>query len=179
MNRIFYSSDDPNQPKSYEQGVDAAVRTRPPSESFLLVQGPLTPYLRWAGGKPHLQMDDGDLALSRRYAPARLDRWVRQGIHVVGRPDRVFIKLHCHGATDRDRFTLLGEDLPALFTDAEQRYNDGAQYRLHYVTAREMFNIVKATESGSASETAFDFLLPCPSSPRMENGLPGVVSVSK
>ncbi|MGC4043517.1 MAG: hypothetical protein QM758_06900 [Armatimonas sp.] len=96
---------------------------------------------------PRPAMDDGDLASYRRYSPERLDRWVRTGIQVAGRPDRVFIKLHTHGAADANREALLGKDLEAMFSDAEARYNDGKRYRLHYVTAREMFNIVKATES--------------------------------
>ena len=110
----------------------------------MLIQGPLCAALR---GRRFI-MDDADLAHYRRFGPKRLDRWVKCGIHVAGRPDRVFIKLHCHGAEDRNREALLGTDLDALFTDAESRYNDGQHYRLHYVSAREMFNIVKATEEG-------------------------------
>ena len=53
--------------------------------------------------------------------------------------------------------------MDALFTDAEARYNDGKRYRLHYLTAREMFNVVKATEAGIADiETSRDWLLPPP-----------------
>ena len=81
-----------------------------------------------------------------------------------GRPDRLFIKLHCHGAADGNRQALLGEDLPALFSDLEARYNDGQRYRLHYVTARELFNVVKATEAGAPgnAERLVDWLLPPP-----------------
>ena len=30
----------------------------------------------------------------------------------------------------------------------EQTYNDGKRYVLHYVTAREVYNIIKAAEAG-------------------------------
>ena len=30
----------------------------------------------------------------------------------------------------------------------DERYNDGKKFKLHYVTAREMYNIVKAAEAG-------------------------------
>ena len=81
-----------------------------------------------------------------------------------GRPDRIFIKLHCHGAADANRHALLGEDLERMFADAETRYNDGQRYRLHYVTAREMFNIVKATEANVALDipAARDYILKPP-----------------
>ena len=92
-------------------------------------------------------MDDGDIASYRRYAPERLDRWVQAGIHVFGRPDRIFIKLHSHGAADENRLAMLEADLEAMFSDAEARYNDGKTYRLHYVSAREMYNVIQATEA--------------------------------
>ena len=46
----------------------------------------------------------------------------------------------------------------------ESRYNDGKQYVLHYVTAREVYNIIKAAEAGSAGDpnNYRDYLLPPP-----------------
>src|SRR5205807_901208 len=92
------------------------------------------------------------------------DRWIKAGIHVAGRPDRIFIKLHCHGAADGNREPLLGTDFEALFSDAESRFNDGARYRLHYLTAREMFNVIKATEAGVTGDVGGlrDYILPRP-----------------
>lgn len=148
INSIFYAADDPTQPKSYDTGVTIRCGGRA-SGTLLLVQGPL--HVSWKSTRkgPRLAMDDGDLASYRRYTPARLDNWVQTGIQVKGRPDRVFIKLHCHGAADANRAALLDHDLDTMFSDAESRYNDGKNYRLHYVTAREMYNIIKATEANS------------------------------
>lgn len=145
-NAIYYATDDP-RPKSYDRGVPARAGAAGQGD-LLLIQGPLVPYRASRGGIPRLAVDDGDLASYRRYRPERLDRWVQAGIHVQGRPDCLFVKLHTHGAADQNREALLGSDLEALFTDAETRYNDGTRYRLHYVTAREMYNIVKALETG-------------------------------
>jgi hypothetical protein len=163
VNSLHYAVDDPALPKSHDQGEAARVGNTAAS-GLLLVQGPLVPYLDRRGTLPRPAMDDSDLAASRRYEPERLDRWVRAGIHVQGRPDRVFIKLHTHGAPEANREALLGSDLEALFSDAEARYNDGERYRLHYVTAREMFNIIKATEAGAPAPIAElrDWLLPRP-----------------
>ena len=150
-NTIFYATDDPDLPKSHDAGtrIEAGVAE---SGDLLLVQGSLTPYLEKGRGKPRIAVDDGDIASYRRYAPARMDRWVESGIHVKGRPDRVFIKLHSHGAADFNREAMLGSDLEALFSDIEARYNDGKRYRLHYVTAREMYNVAKATEANADCE---------------------------
>ncbi len=146
-NQIYYGMSRADRPKGYDFGQEARVGSQRP-KGLLLVQGPLVPFVARTGGRWRVAVDDSDLASYRRYRPERLDRWVKAGVHVAGRPDRLFIKLHCHGAADRNRSVLLEEDLEAMFSDAEARYNDGARYRLHYVTAREMANIVWATEAG-------------------------------
>jgi hypothetical protein len=43
---------------------------------------------------------------------------------------------------------VLGDDMDKTLTYLEKNYNDGKKYRLHYVTAREAYNIVKAAEAG-------------------------------
>ncbi len=162
VNSIFYGVDDPSRPKSYDRGRPAQIGQRE-TEGLLLVQGPLVPCRR--GVRP--AMDDGDLAGSHRYHPERLDRWVSAGIGVEGRPEWVFVKIHTHGAADGNRSVLLDHDLDALYADAEARYNDGKRYLLHYVTSREVFNLVKAAEAGRPSgeiAEARDWVLPRPGS---------------
>ena len=177
LNSVYYAFDDPNRPKSYDKGE--AVRSGgKETGTLLLIQGPLTPYIKRTAQGPRPAMDDGDLASYRRYAPERLDRWVRAGICVSGRPDRVFVKLHCHGAADANRESLLGHDFEALFADAEARYNDGERFRLHYVTARELFNVVKATEANAPVDinTARDWVLPPPPSASLQK-LPSTAAI--
>ena len=167
-NSIFYAIDDPARPKSYDQGVEACL-AKDGKGDLLLIQGPLMGFRRQGGGgqRNPIAMDDGDLASYRRYAPSRLDRWVRAGIHIRHRPEWVFVKLHCHGAADQNRAALLDNDLNAFFLDAERRYNDGQIYTLHYVTAREMYNLVKAAELRPDLDVASarNWLLPPPQSP--------------
>src|SRR5262249_2781092 len=83
----------------------------------------------------------------------RIDAWARTAIHIAGRPEWVFVKVHTHGAADR---TLAGffadRGLETLFGELERRYNDGRHWRLHYVTAREMYNIARAAEAGHAGD---------------------------
>ncbi len=44
--------------------------------------------------------------------------------------------------------TLLDAPVDSMFEYLESRYNDGENYVLHYVSAREMYNIAKAAEAG-------------------------------
>ena len=59
---------------------------------------------------------------------------------------------------------LLGAPVDAMFSDLEARYNDGHRYVLHYVSTREMVNIVKAAEAGLVGDPDDyrDYWLPKP-----------------
>ena len=61
----------------------------------------------------------------------------------------------------------------ALFDYLDRKYNDGDTYRLHYVTAREAYNIIKAAEMGleGAPSSFRDFLVkPYQNQSNRENG---------
>ncbi|PVE20438.1 hypothetical protein DC522_32370 [Microvirga sp. KLBC 81] len=178
LNSIYYAAGDPACPKCYDRGVPAQHMS-PRHSGVILVQGPLVPHLKPArGGLFRPAMDDGTLTAKLGYSAERLDRWVQARVHVQGRPDWLFIKLSCHGAEDGDREALLSRDLDALFSDAEARYNDGERFRLHYVTAREMYNLIAAAEAGLDGEPGElrDWMIPPPRSPSYqgrEAGLAG------
>ncbi|MDV3254796.1 MAG: hypothetical protein LOX98_05110 [Lysobacter sp.] len=147
INSIYYATDDPGRPKSHDRGTPVKVGGRPEGD-LMLVQGPLG--LNWrerrAGVMPRIE--NADVRASCPPTPARVDAWVRTGIHVQGRPDWVFVKVHTHGTQEHDMDTLLGAPVDAMHDHLERRYNDGKDYVLHYVTARELYNIVKAAEAG-------------------------------
>lgn len=60
--------------------------------------------------------------------------------------------------------TLLGDPMHAMHDHLETTYNDGQRHVLHYVTSREMYNIIKAAEAGMQGNPARyrDFELPPP-----------------
>ena len=62
------------------------------------------------------------------------------------------MKLHTHGADEHNMSVLLGEPMDRMWTYLETNYNDGRRYCLHYVTAYELFQVVKAAESGAVSD---------------------------
>jgi hypothetical protein len=144
-NSIYYAVDDPRQPKSHDRGIPVRVGGMPTGD-LMIIQGPLG--LTRRRGRLLPRPEDGDVTGSNPATPERVDAWVRANIHLPGRPEWVFVKVHTHGAADRNLDGLLHGGFDALFTDLERRYNDDQRWRLHYVTAREMFNIVKAAEAG-------------------------------
>ena len=111
----------------------------------MLIQGPSFPFRKSRSSfKPWIFGDAIDGV--RRVTPARIDAWIRTGISIQGRPECIFVKTHTHGAAQAG--AVLGEEMDEIFTYLEQRYNDGDNWILHYVTAREMYNICKALEAG-------------------------------
>ena len=174
VNSIYYATDDPTRSKSHDTGVPVRVGGSA-SGDLMIIQGPLG--LNWRERKFGLipRIENADVRRSCPPTPARVDAWVRTGVHVVGRPDWVFVKVHTHGTQERDMDTLLGPEMDAMHDHLERTYNDGSRRVLHYVTAREMYNIVKAAEAGHAGNPAEfrDFHLPPPPSSRRRSPNPG------
>ena len=163
INSIYYATDDPLWPKSHDTGVDVCVGGNP-SGDLLIVQGPLA--LNWKSRKFGLlpRIENSDIASTSPATPDRVDNWVRQRIGVAGKPDWVFVKVHTHGCQELNFDTALGESATAMHEYLHQEYNDGKRFLLHYVTAREVFNLIKAAEAGKSGEpNQFkDFVLPPP-----------------
>ncbi len=150
INSIYYATDDPDKPKSYNAGTDVEVNKQP-SGDLMMIQGPLC--LNWRRRKALIlpKIENGNITSDNPPTADRVDLWIKQHIHVRGRPDWIFVKLYTHGAQDRNCEALLGTGghLDSLYSYLEDAYNDGIRYRLHYVAAREMYNIIKAAEAGA------------------------------
>jgi hypothetical protein len=164
VNSIYYAIDDPAHAKSHNTGKQVAVGEAAPNNGLMLIQGPLALNWKWRkfGLIPRIENSD-----VRRTSPPigeRIDCWVNQGISVVGRPEWVFVKIHTHGTQESDHDVLLGASADAMYAHLEKNYNDGKRFVLHYVTAREMYNIAKAAEAGLADSpnNYRDFVLPKP-----------------
>lgn len=145
INRIYYASDDPARPKSHNRGVDVEVG-KAPSGDLMIIPGPLG--LNWKRRKFGIypRIENAEVRRVAPPTPNRINQWVKAHVHVKGRPEWCFVKIHTHGAQDQEMDTLLGKAVDDMYSYLEQHYNDGSRYVLHYVTAREMYNIVKAAE---------------------------------
>ncbi len=147
VNSLYYAKGQDGQCKSHNHGAPVRVGGKR-QDDLMIIQGPLM--LNWKQRKWGLmpRIENSDIRRSMPPTPERVDLWVKAGITVTGRPDWLFIKIHTHGTQDGDMDTLLGEPMDVMHSYLESRYNDGTNYALHYVTAREMYNIARAAEAG-------------------------------
>jgi hypothetical protein len=146
INSIYYAVDDPVRPKSHDRGVDVGTAPRPP-RSLLLVQGPLV--LDWGRRRGGIipSVENGCLQGSQLPTMRRLDLWCRASVRVATRPDWYFVKLHTHGAPEKNQAVLLGKPMIDFHTALAARAAADPRFHFHYVTAREMYNLVRAAES--------------------------------
>jgi hypothetical protein len=144
INSIYYGVSDPHRPKAHDSGPDAKAGTAAPG-GLMMIQGPLA--INW-GAPSHPRPENASLTTNNWGRPDRVRTWLDANIHVQGRPDWLFVKLHTHGAIERDFDALFGDKALALHRHLNEHYNDGKRYRLHYVTARQAYNIAKAAEAG-------------------------------
>ena len=164
INSIYYAKDDPEAPNSHDKGKPARVGGKPWGD-ILMVNGPLM--LNWKKLKKGIfpQIENSDIRKGMEPTKARVDLWVKSNVHVQGRPEWRFIKLHTHGTQEQDMDVLLGKPVDDMFSYLEEKYNDGENYVLHYVNSREMFNIIKAAEHGMSGNPHEyrNYFLPRPS----------------
>ncbi len=161
VNQIYWPIGDRTQARAHERGVRARVG-QVMGDRILMVQGPLA--LARRSGRLGIRIESAALTARDPGTPSRIDTWVSQGIHIAGRPEWTFVKVHTHGAPDAQAASLLGEQGRAMHRALLRRYNDGKRFILHYVTAREMFNIALAAMSGLGGnpDTFRDYSLPAP-----------------
>ena len=144
INAIYYAVDNPGKPKSHDSGIDLRVGGQPPEDGFFLMQGPLG--VNWFAS-PLPKIENANLTINNWGREDRVKFWLRCGIHVQGRPEWVFVKLHAHGAIERDFDALFGDAAFEMHRLLNEHCGQNGS-ELHYVTAREAYNICKAAEAG-------------------------------
>lgn len=158
-NEIFYPAGNIRYRRSYDR-PDPAYAGKGTRDRVLLITGPLALSKRPGTISPRIETS----ALTAKDPPtrARLRTWIDSHVHVRGRPEWIFLKLHTHGAPETEAASLLGQ--PQRAFHEELRNHRRAGWSLHYVTAREMFNIaVAAMEGRSGSPGAYrDYAIPPP-----------------
>jgi hypothetical protein len=153
VNTIYYATED-GKAKSYDSGESVVVGGQA-SGDLLLFQGPVA--VDWREGC----LEDGALEDTSPPHPHRLPAWLKANVHIPGRPEWLFIKLNTHGMQNRASF--LSDEHDAQMRAMEHWWTQ-PPFRLHYVTAREAYNIVKAAEAGrSGNPNDYrDYLIPPP-----------------
>ncbi len=157
VNQIYWPTGDLTKRRSYEHGERARVGAHH-EDRVLMITGPLALARKGFG----MRLENGALTGNDPPTRARVATWVEQGIHVEGRPEWVFVKVHTHGAIENTAASLLGDGGRELHTALRGYMTDG--WSLHYVTAREMFNIARAAMDGKTGNpnAYFDYVIPRP-----------------
>jgi hypothetical protein len=162
VNQIYWPDGDLSRRRAFDSGTTARVgEVR--KDRILMVEGPLSLALR-PGRVPKPRIENAAVTAHDPPTPNRIRTWVNQGIHIVGRPEWIFVKVYTHGAPEKQAAALLGEGGRMLHEELTTRYNDGTNWRLHYLTAREMYNVaIAAMEGRSGDPGAYrDYVLPPP-----------------
>ncbi len=148
INSIYYAQDIPGRAKSHDTGVRARVGLAPPDEHLLMIQGPLG--LDWRSRKFGLipRTENGDVHANRAPNWERFLNWWQIGVHVAGRPDWKFVKLHTHGCKDGNIDVWLSDKVQAFHASLAEFSRHHPQFRYHYVTAWEMAQLVHQAEQG-------------------------------
>lgn len=151
VNRIVYLADR-HRHDAYRSSREASVgngkELRDDSRHLLAIPGPLG--LNWRRRKLGVlpRIENGDLTGRNPPTLLRIRLASDLRISVLGQPGWIFLKWHTHGGIEPNSDTLLGEPMRRLHESLAGI--DG--FRIHYVTAREMANLVHAAEDGHKEE---------------------------
>ena len=150
INRIYWASDRPG-PRSQDIALPAGA---PTDNALLMVQGPLL--LNWGRRKWGILPGIENACLQSTQPPSmeRLEQWLQARVQTPARPDWFFVKLHAHGAPEYDQEALLGAPMVQFHEDLAKRARDNPKFHYHYVTAREMVNLIKAAQAGYKGSVA-------------------------
>jgi len=137
-----------NQRAPHRRGFDLQ-RGREPGTFPLIIQGPLMIDLkRRKRGWLFPGIESGELSGINPPTLHRPRLWKQAAITVKGRPDWLFIKLHCHGMQSRDDSAMLGTSIQHFLRKLVEGPGNKTEYRVHFVTMREMVNIAMAACEG-------------------------------
>lgn len=124
-------------------------RGRIPGTFPLIVQGPLgIDFSRRKRGWLAPGIESGELSAANPPSMRRLRLWRDTAICVAGRPDWIFIKLHCHGMISRDEPAMFGASAQQFLGELTDGPGCGSEYMVHFVTMREMVNVALAACEG-------------------------------
>jgi hypothetical protein len=147
VNRIYYGQDPVAEGCGHRYLATVAVKKYVPEEGLLMVPGPLGFYWRADRERRRLALENGALTKNHPGSFDRFKHWCRLHIHVQDRPEWIFVKMHTHGLDSASREGVVGETARAFYQNIRS-WTHAAGMQLHYVSAREMYNIVKAAEAG-------------------------------
>src|SRR6202165_3735451 len=125
----------------------ALERGRSPRVWPLIVQGPLMLDFASPARGGGVGIENGALTGPNPARLSRLRLWKQARIAVGGRPDWLFIKLHCHGMDPTQKAAVLGSPMRQFLRELVEGAGERREI-LHFASAREMVNIILAACDG-------------------------------
>lgn len=151
INSIYIAKED-GHCKSHNTGRLLSVGDWKKEDELLMIQGPLT--LNWKSRKLGLipRIESSELSNDAPPNPYRVELWESCGISVKQAENHIFIKLHTHGLQDWNIEMFFDNNgFDTLWSSLENKYKNKPGYKLHYVTAWEMYETIKSIAHGEIS----------------------------
>ena len=140
VNTIYWATDDPALPKSYDHGVPVERGVKSTGD-LLMIPGPFG--LRWSE-RLAPRLEKGEIGSHDLATAYRVQRWLELAPR-IGRD--IFIKMYTHGCQERHSKALLlaggFDQLFRLLSETCRRH----EHELHYVSTWEMRQAVDAAIS--------------------------------
>lgn len=151
INAIYECGRPLDKARPHRTGPGLRVGRRPALP--VILTGPLGfDWSRRKYGIPLPRLEDSALTANSPLTIERFGRWRKTHIAVEGRPDWVFVKLFCHGFFDFDQPVVIGEDMRRFLDRLLALSAREGDFRLHFASAREAFNIAMAAVDGHSGD---------------------------
>jgi hypothetical protein len=151
INAIYQCGNPFTEARPHRSGPDLRVGDKP--NLPIIINGPLVfDWTRRVYGLPIPRIDDGALARNYPLKPDRFKRWQSAQIGVHGRPEWIFIKLHCHAFFEQDQDSMIGDEMKRFMTEILEQGEATGRFKIHFASAREVFNMVSAALAGEQGD---------------------------
>jgi hypothetical protein len=151
LNAIYQCAHALDQKIPHRSGPTVSVGVRPTLP--VIFSGPLV--FNWGRrlyGLPIPRIENAVLAANYPPSIERLERWRNASIGVAGKPEWIFIKLSCHGFIPADQDFTIGDPMRQFLLELLELADKGKQFKIHFASAREAFNMVLAAADGRKGE---------------------------
>jgi hypothetical protein len=151
LNAIYQCGNPLTEARPHRSGPGVRVGTEP--ELPIMFTGPLVfDWRRRVRGLPIPRIDDGALAQNYPLTLNRFNHWRNAHISVAGRPEWIFIKLYSHGFFEFDQDAMIGDQMKRFMTELLELAERTREFKIHFASAREAFNMVMAAVDGQVGE---------------------------